>query len=67
MNKRKERIKYLVGVYNLLRERGSQNVSDLESGLISYSLKDIKSAQATIEYLLKQDNIFPMNASEKVN
>lgn len=64
INKKQQRIKYAVGIYNELNE----NPSDLGDGdNISYSVASVKSMLATLKQMLKDDGIAGINANSKVN
>ncbi len=61
MSKKKERISYLVGVYNVVN---SAEANTSESTL-TYQTKDIKAVLKTLQYLLKQDGIVGIDANSK--
>lgn len=61
MSKKKERIKYLVGIHNCLKE--CQMGAD---GLMCYSPDRISAVIETVRHLLAEDGIYPIAASNKV-
>ena len=64
INKKQQRIKYAVGIYNELNE----NPSSLGGGEnITYSVESIKAILATLKAMLKDDGIVGINPNDKVN
>ncbi len=62
MSKKKERIAFLVGVYNVINS-AEANASE---STLTYQSTDIKAALKTLQYLLKQDGVEGFNANSKV-
>jgi len=63
MSKKQERIKFLVGIYNVINNAESSQSDDK----LAYRADDIKSAIKTIQHLLKQDGIVGVDANSKVD
>jgi hypothetical protein len=64
MSKKKERIKYLVGIRNAINKPDVQPIMPDD---YLYNKNTIKSVLKTIDHLLAEDGIFPMKAESKVN
>lgn len=67
MSKKSERISYLVGIRNAINQPDyTEIVPDVSNNYV-YTKKKIQGVLATVDYLLSQDGIFPVNADEKVH
>lgn len=67
MSKKKERVSYLVGIRNAINQPDSTEIVPDVSNNYVYTKKKIQSVLKTIDHLLAQDGVFPMNADERVN
>jgi len=63
MSKKQERIKFLIGIYNVINSAESSPTD----AKLTYRAEDIKSAIRTIQHLLKQDGIVGISGDVKVN
>ena len=64
MSKKKQRISYLVGIRNAINEC---EVLPEEPEKCTYDKTKMQSVLATVDRLLSEDGVFPMNADSKVN
>lgn len=58
VNKKQQRIKYLVGIHNALNTTET-NVTEMSEGYYSYKQEKIKQVLATINGLLAEDGVYP--------
>jgi len=58
VNKKKQRIKYLVGIHTALNT-AETNVTEMSEGFYSYRQEKIKQVLATVKELLAEDGIYP--------
>lgn len=61
MNKKQQRVKYLIGCRQALNTNGKAG----PDGKMAYDLSLIKQIISTLDETLKLDNITPMNADSK--
>ena len=63
MSKKQERIKLLVGIYNVINNAESSPTDTT----LTYKTEGMQSAIRTIQHLLKQDGIVGIRGDEKVD